>query len=67
MICPTPAFNRTPKPRRFAGLTVKHIRTFATFEAASRYIDMRLAQRPCFMFNIQQTQSGWIVSRVIGA
>ena len=46
MTCPTPAFSHAPKPRRFAGLTVKHIRTFATFEAASHYIDMRLAQLP---------------------
>ncbi|MDK4680306.1 hypothetical protein QDY71_02365 [Kingella negevensis] len=53
--------------RAFKPLLVRKIRTFSSFQAASRYIDMRLNQKPDFMFNIQQTANGWNVSRVMGA
>lgn len=53
--------------RKMRVLSVKHIRTFSDFEAASAYIDARLNDKPAFNFNIQQTANGWNVSRVIGA
>ncbi|XXQ68403.1 hypothetical protein ACKLNO_00580 [Neisseriaceae bacterium B1] len=54
------------KPRQTHVITARKIRVFSDFQAASRYIDMRLAQKPSHLFNIQQTAQGWTVSRVIG-
>lgn len=45
-------------PRKMRVLSVKHIRTFSDFEAASAYIDARLNDKPAFNFNIQQTANG---------
>lgn len=64
----SPRFYRIPKaaPRVFSVHTVQKIRSFSSLQAASRYIDLRLAKKPAFMFNIQQTAPDvWTVSRVI--
>lgn len=58
---------KAPNKRAFSVHTVQKIRTFKSLDAASRFIDMRLAQKPAFNFNIQQSGETWIVSRVIGA
>lgn len=58
---------KAPNKRAFAVLSVKQIRAFGDFQAAIRYVDLRLVQNPnpAFCFNIQQTAQGWIVSRVL--
>lgn len=59
---------KAPIKRAFSFISVKKIRTFPSWEAASHYINIRLQQKTAFSFNIQQDESGaWIVSRVIGA
>ncbi|XXQ68137.1 hypothetical protein ACKLNO_11145 [Neisseriaceae bacterium B1] len=58
---------KAPIKRAFSVISVKKIRAFKSLDAASRFIDMRLQQKPAFNFNIQQSGDEWIVSRVIGA